>query len=89
MEAHGCHLVEGVLSHQLKQFIIDGNKCVLNKPTPENKVEDQIFEENEVYGIDIVVSTGDGKSRVVDERETTVCMAYALLLSCIGCAAFS
>ena len=71
-EAHGCNLVEGVLSHQLKQFIIDGNKCVLNKPGPENKVEDQTFEENEVYGIDIVVSTGEGKSRVTDERETTV-----------------
>lgn len=72
VEAYGCNLVEGVLSHQLKQFIIDGNKCVLNKPNPETKVEDQTFEENEVYGIDIVVSTGEGKSRVTDERETTV-----------------
>ena len=32
VEVYGCSLVEGVLSHQLKQFIIDGNKCVLNKP---------------------------------------------------------
>ena len=64
--------MEGVLSHQLKQFIIDGNKCVLNKPGPEAKVDDQAFEENEVYGIDILVSTGDGKARVTDERETTV-----------------
>ena len=31
VEAYGCSLVEGVLSHQLKQFVIDGNKCVLNK----------------------------------------------------------
>lgn len=37
-EAYGCNLVEGVLSHQLKQFIIDANKCVLNKPSPEQKV---------------------------------------------------
>ncbi|KAK9813970.1 hypothetical protein WJX73_007488 [Symbiochloris irregularis] len=71
-EAHGCHLVEGVLSHQLKQFIIDGNKCVLNKPGPEARVDDIAFEENEVYGIDILVSTGEGKARVTDERETTV-----------------
>lgn len=71
-EAHGCTLVEGVLSHQLKQFIIDGNKCVLNKPGPEARVEDIPFEENEVYGIDILMSTGEGKSRVTDERETTV-----------------
>lgn len=31
VEAFGCSLVEGVLSHQLKQFVIDGNKCILNK----------------------------------------------------------
>lgn len=34
VEAHGCTLVEGVLSHQLKQFVIDGNKCILNKVSP-------------------------------------------------------
>ncbi len=55
-EAYGVSLVEGVLSHQLKQFVIDGNKCVLNKASPEYRVEDGEFEENEVYGIDIVVS---------------------------------
>lgn len=54
-EAYGTNLVEGVLSHQLKQFVIDGNKCVLNKSSPEYRVEDGEFEENEVYGIDIVV----------------------------------
>jgi methionine aminopeptidase len=64
VEAYGCNLVEGVMSHEMKQFVIDGNKCVLNKPGPEAKVEDGEFEENEVYAIDIVVSTGDGKSKV-------------------------
>ena len=34
VEAYGCSLVEGVLSHQLKQFVIDGNKCILNKVPP-------------------------------------------------------
>lgn len=72
VEAYGCNLVEGVLSHQMKQFVIDGNKCVLNKPTPEHRVEDAEFLENEVYAIDIVVSTGEGKVRVLDEKETTV-----------------
>lgn len=57
------------MSHEMKQFVIDGNKCVLNKPTPEAKVEDTEFEENEVYAIDIVVSTGEGKPKVrVDRR---------------------
>ena len=54
-EAYGMSLVEGVLSHQLKQFVIDGNKCVLARPNPEYRVEDGEFEANEVYGIDIVV----------------------------------
>ena len=30
-EAYGVHVVEGVLSHQLKQFVIDGNKVRLAK----------------------------------------------------------
>ncbi|KAF6146998.1 hypothetical protein GIB67_036717 [Kingdonia uniflora] len=35
--AYDCKIVEGVLSHQLKQFVIDGNKVVLSVPNPENK----------------------------------------------------
>lgn len=31
VEAYGCSLVEGVMTHQMKQFVIDGNKVVLNK----------------------------------------------------------
>ena len=71
-EAYGCNVVEGVMTHQMKQFVIDGNKCVLNKPNPETKVEDGEFEENEVYAIDIVLSTGEGKPKVQDEKATTV-----------------
>eukprot|EP01025_Chloroclados_australasicus_P046319 TRINITY_DN5111_c0_g1_i2.p1 TRINITY_DN5111_c0_g1~~TRINITY_DN5111_c0_g1_i2.p1 ORF type:complete len:378 (+),score=53.89 TRINITY_DN5111_c0_g1_i2:77-1210(+) len=71
-EAFGCTMVEGVMTHNMKQFVIDGNKCVLNRPAPDQKVEDGKFEENEVYAIDIVVSTGEGKAKVVDEKQTTV-----------------
>jgi methionine aminopeptidase len=53
--------VEGVLSHQLKQFVIDGNKVVLSISNPDTRVDDAEFEENEVYAIDIVTSTGEGK----------------------------
>lgn len=71
-DAYGVKLVEGVMTHQLKRFIIDGNKCILNKQTPESKVDDGEFEENEVYAIDIVMSTGEGKTRILDEKETTI-----------------
>lgn len=59
--AYDCKIVEGVLSHQLKQFVIDGNKVVLSVANPETRVDDAEFDENEVYAIDIVASTGDGK----------------------------
>lgn len=71
-DAYGVKLVEGVMTHQLKRFVIDGNKCVLNKPSPECRVDDDEFEENEVYAIDIVMSSGEGKTRILDEKETTI-----------------
>jgi curved DNA binding protein len=71
-EAYGCSHLEGVMSHQMKRFIIDGGKVVLNRPNPDQKIEDAEFAEGEVYSIDIIMSTGDGKPRVGDEKETTV-----------------
>lgn len=34
-------------------------QTVLNRPSPEHRQEDAEFEPNEVYAIDIVVSTGE------------------------------
>jgi hypothetical protein len=59
--AYDCKIVEGVLRHQLKQFVIDDNKVVLSVSGPETRVEDAEFDENEVYAVDIVTSTGEGK----------------------------
>ncbi|RZC90702.1 hypothetical protein C5167_028535 [Papaver somniferum] len=70
--AYDCKIVEAVLSHQLKQFVIDGNKVILSVSNPETRVDDAEFEENEVYAIDIVVSTGEGKPKLVDEKQTTI-----------------
>ncbi|KAL4557903.1 hypothetical protein LXL04_036097 [Taraxacum kok-saghyz] len=70
--AYDCKIVEGVLSHQQKQFVIDGNKVVLSLSNPETRVDDAEFEENEVYAIDIVTSTGDGKPKLLDEKQTTI-----------------
>lgn len=72
VEPFGVNLVEGVMSHIMKQSVIDGNKVILNRPGPDAKVEDCEFEPNEVYAIDIVVSSGEGKPRMLDEKETTV-----------------
>ncbi|KAF8398221.1 hypothetical protein HHK36_017147 [Tetracentron sinense] len=70
--AYDCKIVEGVLSHQLKQFEIDGNKVVLSVSSPDTRVNDAEFEENEVYAIDIVTSSGDGKPKLLDERQTII-----------------
>nr|AAK25936.1 putative nuclear DNA-binding protein G2p [Arabidopsis thaliana]AAK64125.1 putative nuclear DNA-binding protein G2p [Arabidopsis thaliana] len=70
--AYDCKIVEGVLSHQLKQHVIDGNKVVLSVSSPETTVDEVEFEENEVYAIDIVASTGDGKPKLLDEKQTTI-----------------
>lgn len=71
-ESFGCNVVEGVMTHQMEQYVIDGQKCVLNKPSADQRTEEATFEENEVYAIDIVVSSGEGKSRVLDDKATTV-----------------
>ncbi|XP_060211022.1 ERBB-3 BINDING PROTEIN 1-like isoform X2 [Lycium barbarum] len=70
--AYDCKIVEGVLSHQMKQFVIDGNKVVLSVSNPDTRDDDAEFEENEVYWVDIVTSTGEGKPELLDEKQTTI-----------------
>lgn len=69
-EAFHVTPVEAVLSHQLKRFVIDGTKVIPNKAVADQAVEEFEFEENEVYAIDIVVSTGTGKTREMELRPT-------------------
>mmetsp|Transcript_29198 Transcript_29198/g.54660 ORF Transcript_29198/g.54660 Transcript_29198/m.54660 type:complete len:387 (-) Transcript_29198:138-1298(-) len=66
------NVVQGVLSHQLERNIIDGEKVIASKFDPENpesKVEFE-FDQNEVYAIDIVMSSGDGKPKEFEQRMT-------------------
>ena len=64
-ESYHCNPLEGVLSHELKKHLIDGNNCIINKETFEQKVEEREFQVNEVYGLDVIVSTGEGKPKEV------------------------
>jgi len=54
----------------MKRFVIDGEKVILNKEDVDNRVDVITFEPNEVYAIDVVVSTGDGKPKESEERVT-------------------
>mmetsp|Transcript_9206 Transcript_9206/g.29275 ORF Transcript_9206/g.29275 Transcript_9206/m.29275 type:complete len:327 (-) Transcript_9206:1309-2289(-) len=68
--AFGVHPISGVLSHQMKRYVIDGNKVILLRADVEQQVENQTFALNEVYSLDIAMSTGDGKPREAMSRTT-------------------
>ena len=61
-ESFKCKPIEGMLSHQLKQFKIDGEKTIIQNPSDAQKKEHEKFEfaTHEVYAMDVLVSTGDG-----------------------------
>lgn len=66
-EAYNVKPLEGVLSHQMTRYVIDGEKVIMNKPTCDQRVDKCEFEANDVWCLDIVMSTGAGVPR---ERET-------------------
>lgn len=76
-ESFGVRTVSGVLSHRLKRFVIDGNKVVILREDVDQRVENQTFELNEVYCIDVAMSSGDGKPREAQTRTTIYKRAVA------------
>jgi curved DNA binding protein len=69
-EEFKCKPMQGVLSHQLKKHVIDGNRVILGAETADEKVDEFEFEMNEVYCIDVVMSTGEGKGKETEMRHT-------------------
>ncbi|KAJ0047324.1 hypothetical protein NL108_001620, partial [Boleophthalmus pectinirostris] len=67
-----CSPIEGMLSHQLKQHVIDGEKTIIQNPTDQQKKDHEKaeFEVHEVYAIDVLVSTGEGKAKDGGQRTT-------------------
>ena len=61
-ESYKCKPIEGMLSHQLKQNKIDGEKTIIQNPTIAQKKEHEKcdFERYEVYAMDVLISTGEG-----------------------------
>lgn len=71
-EAYGVKAVEGMLSHNQLKDKTDGEKQIILNPT-DNHLRDfkRIeFNENEVYAVDILISTGEGKVRPLKTRTT-------------------
>lgn len=69
-EAFGVNPLEGVLSHKTKKHLIDGNDVILNKETPDQRVEEFEFAAGDVIGLDIYISTGEGKPKESEFRTT-------------------
>ena len=69
-EEFKCNAVEGVLSHKIKKHLIDGNDVIINKATPGTDVEEFEFAPGDIIGLDIYVSTGEGKPKSGEERCT-------------------
>ncbi|KAI8367970.1 DNA-binding protein, partial [Choanephora cucurbitarum] len=71
-EAYNVKPVEGMLSHNQLKDKTDGEKQIILNPTEAHlrdfkRVE---FAENEVYAIDILISSGEGKVRPLKTRTT-------------------
>lgn len=69
-DAYEVHPLEGVLSHELKKHLIDGNKVIINKETFEQRVDPQEFAVNDVFALDVFVTSGEGKPKESDFRCT-------------------
>lgn len=67
---YGVEPLEGTLSHQMKRYVIDGSKVIVNKQTLEARADKWEFEAYEVYNLDIAMSTGEGKAIERNTRET-------------------
>jgi curved DNA binding protein len=67
---YGVTPISSVRMHQMKRYVLDGVKEIaLKEPTPEDlelgeeKLAICTFEQNEVYAVDVAMSTGEGKAR--------------------------
>ncbi|KAK6303247.1 hypothetical protein J4Q44_G00257010 [Coregonus suidteri] len=67
-----CSAIEGMLSHQLKQHVIDGEKTIIQNPTDQQRKDHEKaeFEVHEVYAVDVLISTGEGKAKDAGQRTT-------------------
>ena len=56
-KAYDVNMLQGILMHQMKRFVIDGNKVILSCNCDTDRVDECTFEPNEVYQVDIALTT--------------------------------
>lgn len=63
--------MKGIISHNVSRYVLNGNRVILHNPTPISQCFEHRFEPNEVYVIDIAVSSNpnsEGRSCEKDEK---------------------
>jgi curved DNA binding protein len=62
----------GMVTHQILRNVLDGPKQVILNPSENQRKDTETitFSEGEAYSIDVVVSSGEGKPKVLDTRTT-------------------
>jgi len=55
--------VEGVLSHKMRRDIVDGFETIICNKSKEHQVDIRDFDHGDVYGLDVIVSTGEGRPK--------------------------
>jgi len=63
--AYKVNPVEGVLSHRIKRDIVDGPETIINKQTFDQKVDTRQFVPGDIFGLDVIFSTGEGVPKEV------------------------
>jgi len=86
-EVFDCNPVEGMLSFQLQQNRLDGEKMIQQNPINSQRkdVDRSTVEPYEVYAMDVVISTGKGQGKEMDSRVTIFKKTdevYSLKLKC-------
>ena len=54
----------------MKKHLIDGNEVIINKETPEQRVDDWEFAPGDIIGLDVYVTSGEGLARDSEARTT-------------------
>ena len=65
---YGVSAVQGVLSHSLHRNRLDGSSVILNRAEDDVKVEELTFAVNDVFAIDVVLSSGEVRTHAHKHR---------------------
>ncbi|KAG9390886.1 Metallopeptidase family M24 [Carpediemonas membranifera] len=71
-DAYGVKPVDGVLSHEMKRFVMLGGNTWANRAHADERIEECELEAEQVYNVDILISTGEGVPKVDPGIEASV-----------------